>query len=64
MKRLKGMHDIYFPECDYFNFVEQRAVKLFKNFGFTEIRTPILEETSVFKRSVGEETDIKRNVSF
>lgn len=58
MKRLKGMHDIFYPEVEYFSKIEELAKNIFRQFGFSEIITPILEETEVFKRSVGEQTDV------
>ena len=53
---LRGMNDII---CDErFNYFLQTAEKIAKNYGFCYIETPILEETSLFKRSVGESSDI------
>lgn len=40
------------------NFVEAAARDVFHAYNFQEIRTPIFEETQLFARSVGEETDI------
>ncbi|HEX8703873.1 MAG TPA: histidine--tRNA ligase [Myxococcaceae bacterium] len=39
-------------------FVERTARELFSQFGYGEIRTPMVEDTALFVRSVGEETDI------
>lgn len=55
---IKGMNDIFPPEVEMWQFVEKNARSLFKNFGFREIRTPILEKTELFARSIGEDTDI------
>ena len=53
---LRGMNDII---CDErFNYFLQTAEKIAKNYGFCYIETPILEETALFKRSVGESSDI------
>ncbi len=53
---LRGMNDIV---CDErFTYFLQTAEKIAKNYGFCYIETPILEETSLFKRSVGESSDI------
>ena len=53
---LRGMNDII---CDErFNYFLQTAEKIARNYGFCYIETPILEETALFKRSVGESSDI------
>jgi histidyl-tRNA synthetase len=57
-KRLKGMPDVYYPDIEYYKLIEKESGRIFEDYGFSEIRTPVLEETAVFKRSVGEETDI------
>lgn len=54
----KGMRDILPPSSDVWNQVEVAARRVFHRFNYREIRTPILEETALFARSVGEETDI------
>ncbi|MCK4851527.1 MAG: histidine--tRNA ligase [Candidatus Omnitrophica bacterium] len=55
---LRGMPDIPPEEARLFRWVEDRAREVFGLFEFSEIRTPLLEETEVFKRSIGEDTDI------
>ena len=55
---VKGMRDILPPSSAVWNQVETCARRIFKRFNYREIRTPILEETALFARSVGEETDI------
>jgi len=57
-KAIKGMKDILPDEVSKWQFIEDEARKIFKNFNYKEIRTPILEFTSLFKRGVGENTDI------
>jgi len=52
------MPDIPPEEAVLFHWVEDRAREVFGLFEFSEIRTPFLEETEVFTRSIGEETDI------
>ena len=55
---VKGMRDIL-PENSYlWNHVEAAARRIFGRFNYREIRTPIVEETALFARGVGEETDI------
>ena len=55
---VKGMRDILPPASSVWNFVEAAARRIFMRFNYREIRTPILEETALFARGVGEETDI------
>ena len=55
---VKGMRDILPPSSFVWNRVEATARRIFAEFNYQEIRTPILEETALFARSVGEETDI------
>ncbi len=55
---IKGVRDILPPESALWNRVEQRAREVFGTFGFAEIRLPIFEQTELFARSVGQETDI------
>lgn len=57
-KTLQGFKDILPDEQPYWFFVEQTAIEVARLFGYRRIETPILEETSVFQRSVGEGTDI------
>src|SRR3982750_2280897 len=52
------MRDILPPSSLAWNHVEEAARRIFQQFNYAEIRAPILEETSLFARGVGEETDI------
>ncbi|MBV8842565.1 MAG: histidine--tRNA ligase, partial [Bryobacterales bacterium] len=54
----KGMRDILPPSSAVWNRVERIARGVFARFHYQEIRTPILEQTLLFARGVGEETDI------
>lgn len=58
IKSVKGMRDILPPSSYVWNYVEAAARRVFAAFNYAEIRTPLLEETSLFARGVGEETDI------
>src|SRR5215831_9758625 len=58
MKAVKGMRDILPPASAVWNHVDSVARELFRVYNYQEIRTPILEETSLFARGVGAETDI------
>ena len=55
---VKGTQDLVFPEVDRWQAVERTARKVFARYGFTEIRTPLLEPTELFVRGIGDETDI------
>lgn len=58
IKAVKGMRDILPPSSTVWNRVDAISRELFRTYNYHEIRTPILEETSLFARGVGEETDI------
>ena len=58
MKAVKGMRDILPPATAVWNHVDAVAREAFRTYNYQEIRTPILEETSLFARGVGAETDI------
>jgi histidyl-tRNA synthetase len=55
---IKGVRDILPPESALWNRVEQSAREMFATYGFAEIRLPNFEQTELFARSVGLETDI------
>ncbi len=58
MQIIRGFRDILPEDIKLWQKVEKEAKKLFEDFGFNEIRLPILEKTEVFARSIGEATDI------
>jgi histidyl-tRNA synthetase len=58
IKAVKGMRDILPPSTTAWNEVDKISRELFRSYNYQEIRTPILEETALFARGVGEETDI------
>ena len=58
IKAVRGTRDLLPPETETWNFVEAAARDCFRQYNFQEIRTPVLEDLSLFQRSVGEETDI------
>jgi histidyl-tRNA synthetase len=58
LKAVRGTRDLLPPETELWNYVEATARRVFARYNFGEIRTPIFEDTSLFARSVGEETDI------
>src|SRR5437868_15270140 len=58
IKSVRGTRDLLPPDTALWNFVEAAVRDVFRAYNFQEIRTPIFEETQLFARSVGEETDI------
>ena len=55
---VKGMNDLFAPAMQGWHHLEHTAREQLRRFGYSEVRTPMLEETALFVRSVGEETDI------
>src|SRR5579884_3095914 len=58
IRAVKGTRDLLPPETAVWNRVDSVAREVFRAFNYHEIRTPILEETQLFARGVGAETDI------
>ncbi len=58
LKAVRGTRDLLPPETALWNRIEATARDVFARYNFGEIRTPVFEETALFARSVGEETDI------
>ena len=58
IQALRGMKDIIPPENERFVHVIETAGRIAERYGYTYIETPLLEETALFKRSVGESSDI------
>ncbi len=56
--RIKGTLDIADGDLGYWYVVENATKKVASLYGYTEIRTPIIEPTELFVRSVGSDTDI------
>lgn len=52
------MHDLLPEQSPLWQFLEDRVRGVFERYGYREIRTPILEMTELFRRSIGEVTDI------
>jgi histidyl-tRNA synthetase len=57
-RSVKGTRDLLPPETGVWAAVEAVARRVFGLYGYAEIRTPVLEHTELFVRSVGEATDI------
>ena len=58
IRAVKGTRDLLPPDTAVWNRVERIAREVFRAYNYQEIRTPILEETQLFARGVGAETDI------
>jgi histidyl-tRNA synthetase len=58
LKAVRGTRDLLPPETELWNRIEATARSVFARYNFGEIRTPLFEDTTLFARGVGEETDI------
>lgn len=58
IQAIRGMNDCLPSQTPIWQFVESRIRELMNSYVYQEIRTPIVESTELFKRSVGEATDI------
>jgi len=58
VKSLRGMNDILSEDYERFTYFINTATDVAQKYGFHFIETPLLEETALFKRSVGESSDI------
>ncbi|HEY6436638.1 MAG TPA: histidine--tRNA ligase [Ignavibacteriaceae bacterium] len=58
IKAVTGTKDILPSDIPRWKYLEQTVEKIFHGFNYKEIRTPIFEETALFARGIGEETDI------
>ena len=58
LQALKGFKDVLPGESEKWAFLEQTARKVFQHYGYAEIKTPILERTELFARTIGAATDI------
>jgi histidyl-tRNA synthetase len=58
LQAVRGTRDLLPPETELWNHIETTVRRTFERYSFGEIRTPIFEETQLFARGVGEETDM------
>ncbi len=58
IQALRGMKDLLSPNSQRYNYFVENCSRIAKNYGYEYIETPLLEETALFKRSVGESSDI------
>lgn len=58
IKALRGMNDLSPTQTPVWQWVEGKIREAFESYGYSEIRSPIIEATNLFKRGVGETTDV------
>ena len=64
ISKLRGMQDTDPIETTKINFVENRFSEISKSYGYQEVRFPIIESTDLFRRSVGDQSDIVNKEMF
>lgn len=57
-KAIRGMNDLLPETLGTWRYLESKIIQIVESYGFDEIRLPIMERTELFKRSIGEGTDI------
>lgn len=63
-RALRGMNDLFPKDLVLWRKIEQAVERVFPLYGYQEIRTPVLEELALFKRGIGETTDIVEKEMF
>ena len=58
IKKPRGTEDILPSDSPLWRKIEQTAHEVCKKYGFKEIRTPVFEDTALFRRGVGDTTDV------
>jgi histidyl-tRNA synthetase len=58
LQAVRGMHDILMQDTPRWHYLEQTIKNILDQYGYQEIRLPIVEKTELFKRSIGDNTDI------
>lgn len=58
IQAIRGMHDVLPEQSSLWQLVEQAMREVLSSYGYQEIRLPIVEKTALFKRAIGEVTDI------
>ncbi len=57
---VKGTHDVILSDADKYSYIEQTFIQVAEFFNYKEFRTPIIESSELFQRSVGDSSDIVR----
>lgn len=55
---IRGTYDLTPPKSERWTILEDRLIEIVRAYGYQNIRLPLMEQTSLFKRSIGEVTDI------
>jgi len=58
IQSIKGFADLFAPQSYLYTFMEDTARRVFGSYGYHELRTPLMEYTELFQRSIGTETDV------
>lgn len=58
ISKIKGTNDLFGCEMAKYRYIEDTARQISKEFGFSEMQTPVFEATEVFSRSAGETSDV------
>ncbi len=58
VQKIKGFADLFPVEAEKYARLEDAARRVFTRYGFGELRTPVLEKTELFQKSIGEDTDV------
>ena len=58
IQAIRGMHDVLPDQTPLWQYAERMLREVMSSYGYSEIRLPIVEKTELFKRSIGEVTDI------
>ena len=58
IRAVRGMSDVLPDESFLWQYAEQRVAGLLGSYGYREIRLPVVEQTQLFSRAIGEVTDI------
>ena len=58
IQAIRGMHDVLPEQTPLWQYAERIIKEVLSSYGYSEIRLPIVEKTELFKRSIGEVTDI------
>lgn len=64
IKVVRGTKDILPADSPFWQEIEKSSRDILKLYGYREIRTPIIEETALFVKNIGEDTDIVRKEMF
>ena len=57
-RTIRGVNDLLPDNLGTWKYLEEKVIQIVESYGFNEIRLPIMERTELFKRSIGEGTDI------